>query len=488
MKNLIIYSLLFVLVFNACTDDFDEIDRPKTTSEQIEPDYLFTRSLVAGSGLSVGVWQLVHQTAGSVYAQQFANIKPGFTSDNYEPGPGNTVWDWYYARNHFAPINLNYRVIELATNLENPVKLACARIWQVYMYQLITDMYGDIPYTDAFLSSKPKFDKQSDIYADLLKELKESMDLIATYGDKGYVGFNDADVLFNGDLTKWERFAGSLMMRIALRASNVAEDELTRTYLSQLDLGKTMQSNEDIVKVIPDADGPTYHVKNPMKYVSVWEEVRMSKTMYDMLDKNADPRLQVYAAPNEDGNYVGLENGQTQDNLSLYYTTVYQPKYCDIGEFFLQDETPHYLFTYAEACFLKAEAAQRGYISGNALEFYNQGLQASLTQFDITDTDVQNTFINGNAKFDASKGLEQIYEQRWLAFFPNGNEAWNLVRRVGHPVMNTPVYTWPDNPDMPRRMPYPVNERRYNEENYNAAVNHMGGDSQYTRVWWDGGN
>lgn len=488
MKNIILYTLLMASIVWGCTDDFEEMDRPKTGSAQIEPDYLFTRALVTGSGISVGVWQLVHQTAGSVYAQHFANIKPGFTSDNYEPGPGNTVWDWYYARAYFAPLNLNYNAIDLSRKLNNPVKEACARIWQVYMYQLVTDMYGDVPYTKAFADVKPEYDAQEDIYANLLEELKESMDLLANNKGKGYDGYGEADVVFAGDLDKWERFAGSLMMRIALRASNVAEEEMTRPYLAQLDIAKTMQSNDDMVKIIPDADGPTYHVKNPLKYVYGWNEVRISKTMFDLLSENSDPRLHIYAEPNAKGEYVGLENGQLQDDLNLYYNSVYQPEYCNIGEFFVQDETPHYVFTYAEACFLKAEAALRGYISGNAEEFYNEGLRASLDQFGIIGAEEQNNFINGNAKFDASKALQQIYEQRWLALFPNGNEAWNLVRRTGYPVMQQPVYTWPDNPDMPRRMPYPVNERRYNSEQYDAAVARIGGDSQYTRVWWDGGN
>lgn len=486
-KALIIFTAMASLL-GACTSDFEEMDAPKTTSDQIKPDYLFTRALVTGSGLSVGIWQLIHQTSGSVYAQHFANIKPGFTSDNYEPGPGNSVWDWYYARSSFASLNLNFQTINLAMEQGNPIKEACARIWQVYMYQLVTDMYGDIPYTEAFLSSKPGYDSQHEIYADLLKELQESMALIAENRSKGYEGYGQADVFYQGDLTKWERFAGSLMMRIALRASNVAEAELTIPYLAQLDLSKTMQNNSDIARVIPDADGPTYHVKNPMKYVYGWQEVRLSKTMTDFMDTFQDPRLQVFAEPNIEGNYVGLENGQDQDELNLKYNNYYQPNFCNIGSFFIQDETPHYLLTFAEACFLKAEAAQRGYIAGNAEEFYNAGIKASFEMFGITDPATLEAYLSGAAAFNTSRALEQIYTQRWIALFPNGNEAWNLVRRTGYPQLNTPIYTWPGNPDMPRRVPYPVAERRYNPEQYNAAVARMGGDSQYTRVWWDAGN
>lgn len=489
MKNISNTLLIIVAIFfSACTKDFEEYDRPKTTSDQIKPDFLFTRAQVTGSGLSVGIWQLIHQTSGSVYAQHFANIKPGFTSDNYEPSPGNSVWDWYYARNSFASLNLNYQTINLAREQGNPIKEAVARIWQVYMYQMITDMYGDIPYSEAFVNSKPSYDRQEDIYADLLNELAESMELIAQNRDRNFEGYGEADVFYQGDLTKWERFAGSLMMRLALRASNVAEGTLTIPYLSELDLSKTMQAVTDGAQIIPDADGPTYHVRNPMDYVYGWQEVRLSKTMTDFMEVYQDPRLQVFAEPNIHGEYPGLPNGQDQDDLNLLYNSFYQPEFCNIGSFFTQDETPHYLITYAEVCFMKAEAAAKGYIAGNAQAYYEEGIRASFEQFGITDPSVLDAYLNGAAAFSASNALELIYTQRWIALFPNGNEAWNLVRRTGYPQLQNPVYTWPDNPDMPRRVPYPVAERRYNADQYNAAVSNMGGDSQYTRVWWDGGN
>ena len=488
MKKIFIYLAFASLVFLGCTDNFEELDKPKTTAAVIEPDYLFTRALVTGSGLSVGVWQLVHQTSGSGYAQHWANIKPGFTYDSYEPGPNNTVWEWYYSRAYFASLNLNHNARNLTIELENPIKESCVRIWQVYMYQLVTDMYGDIPYSAAFVESKPWFDNQKDIYVDMLKELKESAEILNLNKDKGYKGFAEADVLYQGDLDKWIKFANTLTLRIALRCSNVAETELTIPYLESLDLAQTIQSNDDMVKILPDKEGPTYHVKNPLKYVYGWDEVRLSKTMFDLLDVNNDPRLQIYAEPNEDGEYVGLENGQPQDELSLKYNDYYKPKFCNIGEFFIQDETPHYLLTYAEACFLKAEAAQKGYISGNAEDFYNEGIAASFEQFGISDAVVLTDYLNGTAKFNSSNVLQQIYEQRWIALYPNGNEAWNLVRRTGYPVMSTPLYTWPDNPEMPRRQQYPTSEKRYNVKNYDAATDRMGGDSQYVKVWWDGGN
>lgn len=491
MKNLlkILIATGIVLVLgNSCTDKFEEIDSPKTTSDVIDSKYLFTRSLVTGSGISVGVWQLVHQTSGSGYAQYWANINSNFTSDNYEPSPGNTVWDWYYSRAHFASLNINYNVIKLAEEEGNPIKIACARIWNVYMYQLLTDMYGDIPYFEDFEVVKPSFDKQSEIYPDLIKEITEAIQQIKDNRDKGFVGNGEADVLYQGDLDKWIAFANTMGMRIALRASNVSEQKLTQAFFNQLNLLETIQSNDDMALMLPDPLGPTYHVKTPLGYVYGWNEVRISETLMNYLNDYNDPRVTRFAEPNINGEFVGLRNGQPSDSLSLGYNDHYKPDYCNIGPFFTNENAPQYMLTYAEACFLKAEAVVKGYTSGDAQEFYEEGIRASFEQFGIIDTDTISNYLTGPAAYNPANALEQIYTQRYIALYPNGHEAWSLVRRTGVPTMLEPVYTFPGNDEMPRRVPYPTDERRYNKENYEAAVANMGGDSQYTRVWWDGGS
>lgn len=491
MKRTIICVLLASLVMAvACTKEFEEYDRPKTAANQIDPDVLFTRSLVTGSAVSAVLWQHLHQISGSVYAQHWANIQMGstFTADNYEPVPANTVWDWFFAQANFAPLHYNFHVMKLSREIQNPIKEACARIWNAYMVQQLTDMYGDMPYFEAFVSLKPRFDSQKDIYLHLLKDLSEAVLQIKENQGKGFPGYGKADVLYQGDLNKWVRFGNTLILRIALRASNTPEfiSEI-RPYLQNLNLAETIESNQHNAQIIPDPNGPTYHVKNPMAFVAGWDEVRLSKTLYDHLITLNDPRLAVFARPNENGLFVGLPNGQPHDSISLKRSTYYIPNYCNIGSFFTRDVTPMYLLTAADAALMKAEAAQKGFIAGSAEQFYNDAIRASLTQFGITDQGIIDDYLAGPARFVAAQALNQIYTQRWIALYPNGHEAWSLVRQTGVPQMAKPVYTYPGNSDMPRRRPYPVNERRYNTANYDAAVNRMGGDSQYTRIWWDGG-
>ncbi len=493
MMNTLKYTVLVALVFTmGCTEDFDELDQPKTTSDKIEPDALFTRSLVTGSGISAGVWQWMHQLSGSVYAQHFTNIQIGanFTADNYEPRAWNAPWNWYFSTSGFAPLMYNHHVINLSQELDNPIKEAIARIWNVYLIQQVTDMYGDMPVSEAFLSVKPAFDAQKDIYMFMLEDLEASLNLLEISQNAQYDGFGQSDVLYDGTIDYWKRFANTMKLRLALRASNTGEfSSEILPYLQNLNVDMTMTSNAHTAAILPDPGGPTYHVKNPLVFVAAWNEVRLSKTMVDKLKELNDPRLQVYGQPNAQDQYQGLANGLSHSYISEHLDTDLKPNYNNIGEFFIQDNTPHYLLTYAEASFMKAEAAQKGFIDeGNAEEFYNQGIRASFEQLGIDSVELINSYLEGPAKFDPTNALEQIWTQRWIALYPNGHEAWSLVRRTGVPEMMQPVYTFPGNEEMPRRKPFPDSESQYNSDNYQAAVARMGGDSQYTRVWWDGGN
>jgi hypothetical protein len=492
MKTLIKYiSLLILLLVVSCTDHFDELDRPKTTSDRIDPTSLFTRSLVTGSGISAGVWQWMHQISGSVYAQHFANIQTGrnFTSDNYEPRAWNVPWGWYYSASGFAPLMYNHHVINLSRELENPLRESIARIWNVYLIQQVTDMYGDMPVSEAFNSLAPSFDTQKDIYLFMLNELATSAQTLDEVTGRGFPGYGQADVLYGGNVDRWKRFANTMILRLALRASNTPEfTAQILPYLQNLDVYMTMTANDHTARILPDPNGPTYHVKNPLTFVHSWNEVRLSKTLVDMLKALGDPRLQIYGQPNAQNEFVGLENGLPHSYIQENLDNELRPNYNNIGSFFIRDNTPHFLVTFAEASFMKAEAAQRGFIAGNAEEFYNQGIRASLNQFEITDAAVINTYLEGPARFNPANALQQIWTQRWIALYPNGHEAWSVVRRTGVPQMRQPVYTFPGNDEMPRRKPFPDSEAQYNTQSYQAAVARMGGDSQYTRMWWDGGN
>ncbi|PWJ43812.1 SusD/RagB family nutrient-binding outer membrane lipoprotein [Sediminitomix flava] len=492
--NKYLVLLLTVLLFGACTDNFEDINDPKTGANTMEPGPLFTRSLVTGSGMSYRIYQLVNQTSTGYWSQHWANIQPAFSGDIFEPSPGNGIWDYYYAKKYFAPLNLNYqakKILETSDRV-NPIQLACTRIWNVYMYSTMTDLYGDIPYSEAIEMNLPKFDKQEDIYTDFFKELNESIVQIEENQALGYPTFGTADVLFEGNIQQWIQFANSLKLRLAMRMSNV-EPAVAQNIISEISLDQLILRNVDNVKIMAETaeNAVTHDTKNPLGFVYVWNEVRGSTLLVDNMkfeDGTTDPRLPRYLEPNIDGEFVGLDNGQSIADLNLGYDDHYKPNFCNIGPAFNSqaEEVAFHLISASEVNFLLAEAALKGWVAGSASEYYLAGIDASMEQFEVTDQAAIDTFkAHQNIQFNSANALEQIMTQKWVALFTNEVQAWCDMRRTGFPEPIAPVFNFPGNETMPRRIPYPTAEINYNSNNYQEAVNRMGGDTQYTRMWWD---
>lgn len=506
MKKIIYLFTIMSVLFISCTDDFEDMNKSKTGSTSISPDPVFTRSLVTGSGISYQVWQLMHQTTTSAWVQHWANIQPTFTGDRYEPSLGTTVWNFYYSRQHFAPLMLNYRTMELIKETDNnPIKMACAKIWNVYMFHHITDSYGDIPYSDAFKSERPKFDPQKSVYEDMLKTLAESVGTIKAERNNGYPTFGSADVLYQGDLDKWIKFANSLTIRLSLRVSNV-DPALGESYVKNINPSEVILLNTEsaMIKTMKGTEAPTHEVKNAMGFVYSWQEVRMSKTFMDYLDGTkyggvVDPRLKQFAEVTKaNSDYKGLENGQPNQSLASDPDS-YKNNYSNIGPYFNTQayEVPILLLTSAESNFLMAEAKLKGWLNGgnSVQQYYEAGIKASMEHFRkfwdgteaISTTEETDYLAAPGVAFNSAKAAEQIATQKWIALYTNDQEAWSEMRRTGYPEIAPLVDPFPGNTEMPRRRMYSQSEITYNNENYNSAVTRMGGDTQYTRVWWDGG-
>lgn len=502
LKNRFALLLAAALAFGstACTDHFEDINTPPSLATQVDPSLLFTRATVTGGGISYAVYQLMHQTTTGYWSQHFANIQPAFSGDTYEPGPANNPWGYYYSSGAFAPLSVNHQVMKLIDKIDkNPVRMAQAKIWQVYMFSLITDCYGDIPYSEAFESNTPKFDTQEAIYNDFFAKLDESIKSLKDNQSKGFATFGNADVLYKGDVTSWIRFANSLKLRLAMRLTNV-DPTRAKALVASIPQNELIATLDQSAKVMMEkkTSAVTHHTKNPLGFIYAWNEVRASETMMNKLKLGngiIDPRMYRYFEPNKQGQYVGLKNGQDRQLLSQNLAS-YKDNYCNIGPAYnsQDNDLPLYLLTPAEVNFLLAEAAQRGYIAGNAAEFYENGIKASMAQFEVTKTEgITQANIDAFLKapevaYQAGKGLEQIMTQKWVAFYTNSAQAWMDMRRTGFPVPAKPVVTFPGNEQLPRRMQYSTSEANYNRLQYEAAVQRMGGDGQYTRMWWDKAN
>jgi hypothetical protein len=410
-----------------------------------------------------------------------------------------------------------------------PNTQAAARVLRAWSFARLTDFYGAIPYTEANRGLEqiffPQYDNQSVIYPDLLKELDEAAAQFTTTIEQD-ITFPQSDIIYQGDVGKWKRFAYSLMLRLAMRVSNVAPD-LTNTYVAKAVAGGVFQSNDDNVW-IPMADGPSQWtnqngISRAFRPGDGGNKNFLSKTMVDFLKganpddvSDDDPRLMVLTdgigiwdangwAPNEQDplKQRGMPSGLFFDNqAALLGVTDFlaDTTYSRIHPSMLDNSDPYMIMNYAEVEFLLAEAAERG-IAGvtDAAGHYNAGVKAAMQMYDpyfanndatptVSDADVAAylaayPYGGGGVKGNESP-LEQIGWQMWVSKFFNWWEAWSDWRRTGYPTLVE--YTDDVNNvtggKIPVRLRYPTAETVANP-NFNQESK-----NNYTSpVWWDGG-
>jgi hypothetical protein len=396
-----------------------------------------------------------------------------------------------------------------------------SRIMKAWNVQRLTDYYGSVPYTEANLGIEgtffPKYDKQQDIYPAVLQELEEAC--AAMSNGNPDEGFKNADLYFNGDADKWKRWGYSIMLRMAMRVSNVNPD-LASQYVTKAVQGGVMTSNEDNV-FVPMALAPSeWTNQNGISRAFFpgdgGQPSYLSATLVNWLkgtDQNStaddDPRLMVISGGIADWTAAawtpintdplaqkGLPNGYDQAGLdALEGTSVNQTQtYSRINVLMLDDDEPYMLHNYAEVEFLLAEAKERniGNVSGTAEEHYKAGVKAAMQMFTVYDASLEVSDAAVDAylatyPYGVTKpALEMIGEQMWASQFFNWWEAWSNWRRTGYPAL-TPTNFLGNltNGQIPRRLRYPTQEVGGNP-NYSSGATLP--DDYLTRVWWDGGN
>ena len=207
--------------------------------------------------------------------------------------------------------------------------------------------------------------------------------------------------------------------------------------------------------------------------------------MVDLLQSLNDPRLAVYAQPVNSvtpATYLGLQNGLNAQQLAQPQNA--KALYSKMGTVVRAEGTPIDVLTYPEVSFLKAEAVQRGWATGNATAFYEQGIRASMDKRTITNATAISAYLaQPTVAYNGS--LQRISMQKYLALFPDGFEAWAEWRRTGFPSLLQISNQGETNGTVPRRVIYPPTEANLNAAAYQAAIAAQGPNTMTTRVWWD---
>ncbi|SKB84985.1 Starch-binding associating with outer membrane [Parapedobacter luteus] len=487
-RNTITGSLITVLLATSCTRDFDEVNTDPNKIEKVTPGSMLTPTIY---GMST------YFTVRS-YDFTWQLMQVGLP----HPSSGNAA-HWYYLQENSGNGTWNtcYRLLrnlremdEAADEYDQPIFKAVAATLRAYIVGILTDSFGDVPFSEAMQAeegiNRPRFDTQEEIYHSLIEQLEEANRIYAAGGDM--VG---NDLLYGEEATagdqerNWRRFNNSLLMRMILRMSKRTEQNSYQRLQAMID-------NPDEYPVFTsNAEAALVKISGLTPYDYAWGRRQdyvnfeaMAEFFVDMLNELADPRRPLFMTRAR-----RLENGEYVD---LGYRGIPSAHSGDASQFNYDPSTPNgdlmvyttlgteiieVMMSYAEVEFIKAEVAFfRGDMAA-AEAAYRRGVEAAITQWKggVMPDDY---FENEAARFDGT--FERIMNQKYLALFFNDYQQWFEYRRTGYPELPKTPHMLHQG-QMPTRFMYHTDVRRFNRENYQEAVQRMGADDFHTKVWWE---
>jgi hypothetical protein len=501
MKKILITCLTLGFFFASCDFDkgFEEMNVNPNSAAQVGVATKITKLQVDISGSRYENWRnsLIYN---STIVQHHAENN-WWAGDTY-----NRNDDWSFAQWNQAYNNMVKGVQDIITQLESDgdtgTHMGMARIMRVFIFHRVTDLYGDIPYSEAGKGYSdgiltPKYDSQEVVYMDMLKELEEAVAQISGDGALG-----SADVIFGGSAAKWKAFGNSMMLRLAMRLTQ-ADATTAEAWAVKAIAAGTMTSNDHIASV-KHGDGSTGNRNGHGEVFLADQGSRISTSfMSRMVNDPRKTRLFMRQSDKSQAaaDLMGMKNGLKNDPYtSLDGVSI--PAAGDTGVYAmaateLQSLTaPMVLQTYAEVEFLKAEAAIRGWISSSDKAHYEAGVSAAMKMLEgiygttpISDADVS-AYLAGDGAYKTGGSVverwEQVMDQYWIATYFNEYEAYSNWRRSGFPTITATrhpnSYT---NGQFMVRMIYPTSESGNNAANYAAAVANQGPDEYTTPLWWD---
>ncbi len=519
---LLIISYTFLLVLGSCSDsDYSDKYADPSTTSTVSCEKLMTGVFVAANTYIMPSYDRyfsfeTQQIGRFAQTMGFINEKGMYLGlgDSYN----NDRWtNFYNLLAQYRLLENTYRELDDNEKDNYTVTLLLSQIIVYEQLQEIVDIWGDAPYTEAgylaitsdLSTSYPSYDTAESLYGMMLDSLGSINTQLANFETTSFISsyLSSQDYINGGDLTLWQKLCNSLRLRIAIRASTTGDlTSKARSVLSEMLADPTtypvVDSNDETIKIDQDEDGFNYYDEF-QSGLEDWDGEcnRASGMMVSNMD--GDPRLAVIYDPNAEGNYVGIDThddestqqtnfDRSADDGGNYYAAI------DTSTFSRNASYPGIIMTAAEVSFIKAEAYQKGYASGDAEKAFETGVKQSIDYYyylnsvgDYRDpvTDPSATEIEAFAeeKWSAYDSKEEaIATQKWLHFgIIQMVQAWSEVRRTGYPKL----YFQTDNAtsycsEVPDRLTYPTDEVDYNTTKYNEATNSGETDTYYNKLFW----
>ena len=471
LKRTIFPIIILSFLFASCERNFQEINIDPNRVQEISPGSLLNEivyNMAVNNDLNyIGI------TARLMQVQVPSNEAYGGVQ-RYEilGSTGNSIWNAGYKWANNVSEMLKVARKDSAVNY-----IAVALTLKAWIYSNLSDCFGDIPFSQASKAEdgvfQAAYDGQDAVYGQLLADLEEANSL---YSDSIGMLYGE-DLLFHNDVTLWRKFTNSLRLRLLLKASNVdpnAIQEMVRII-----------NNPNENPIIDDFESQAvWQVSGEGANISPWPRTldltssrKAASFFVDALNDLNDPRRPIILTKatlnGEDIGYKGIPAGYDESNFQYSASNLNNEQ--DIAPMFIP------ILTYAEVAFIKAELAQKGYLS-NAEGYYKTGVNAAIKLWTGQDVPAD-YFTNPNASYDGT--LERIMTQKYLSLYMNDYQQWDEYRRTGLPKLPV-TSSMLNGAVMPSRLMYPSGQVITNPKNYNEQLDKMGGSDDINfKAWWD---
>lgn len=490
--------LLFVSMTQLSCKKFDDLRKDPSAIINAAPKLVFT-GILLDLVQSEGPWGQDQRN------NQFMVLN--------EPYYGGQYYDWITGSytNYTYLQNVGRLEIEAQkTGTTGAPYLALAKFFRAYFFANMTTMFGDIPMTEALngATSKvftPKYDTQHDVYMQCFKLLDDANTQLASLKSNGKV---DGDFFYNGDLSKWQKLVNSFRLRLLISLSKRANDNPDLNIKQQF--ASIVSNPAQYPLILTNADNfqlvyNTSDVSNnyplwPSNGVVLYQDLRntLGATYVNIINKTKDPRIFVIALPTDSAKksgdpdyatkFTSFRGAKTGDLQSTQKTQSIAGLLSEINFYYWEAGPAGIPYIYcgaSETNFSIAEAINRGWISGDASTYYNQGISESMKFYGVNTTGISTFQAQNTYAGNTPTGLTQILEQKYVAFFENsGKEAYYNFRRTGVPKFDVGPQN-ANNNLIPTRWAYPTSEYTTNTANVKAALqSQFGGADTQNGVTW----
>lgn len=477
MKKLILIFLITGIVFS-CNDRLEDLNTPNKRAAEVPAEPLFANGvremfdLMTNTDVNINVFRLYAQYwAQTTYPDESQyNMVNRFIPDNF--------WTNAY-RDILMDLNTAaIRVEETQEEIDLPEaqkinQLAMIDVCKVYMFSILVDAFGAVPYSEALNPDilTPKYDPGNEVYAGIIQTLDAAIANLNVEED----GFSPSqDLIFQGDVAGWLKFANSIKVRLAINISDVDPGKAGTMINEALTSG--VFENADKAAIEYKDSPPNTHPVYESLVISGRNDFVVANTLVDIMASMSDPRLAVYADPTEDADGNEIYQGGVYGSANSFRRNSH------VGAYFYEPDVEGVLIDYGMVQFWLAEAAAKGIaLPETAEQYYTRAVTASFEEWGLGDQ--VEAYLAGAGAFDATNWKQVIGIQEWLSQYNKPFEGWTTWRRLDFEGFNVPEGL--EESDIPRRFIFPVEEATLNPTASKAAAGMIGADNVQTKVFWD---